>query len=354
MVRPFHIALYLAIVVAAAAGADFSGAALEPVFSRARAQGLLGAGQEGAVEIHALARVFPEIGPGVEAVKRDAEGKYYVVAAPARSVAIFDTDGKRLGQVPNEASGGATIVFAEDIDIDAGGRLLVADRGANAVKIFGSDGALYGTVPVASPTFVVSLLEGEFAVSSLGSTPAINIYNAGGKRLQSFGTLPASPRQFSLDRYESLGLMCGDLAGHIYFAYALLPDPVIRKYDRNGYALYEISLVAEEFAGGVPGKRPSALSLERRPAAAEKPEVNAIGVDPATQELWAAVGNALLHFAKDGARRTVYRTFTPEGARLEPRTILVEPDRILLGADPLGIYEFARPDKGRANSAAAH
>jgi hypothetical protein len=347
MVRPFQIALalQLAILVAAAARPLFGLAAGGPLWS-------LGAGQEAGVEIHAVGRLFPEIGPGLEAVKRDAAGKYYVVAAPAHSVAIFDSDGKRLGQVPNESSQGATIVFAEDIDVDAGGRLLVGDRGANAVKIFGADGSLAATVPVAAPTYVVALLDGYFAVSSLGSTPAINIYNAHGKRVQSFGTLPASPRQFSLDRYESLGLMCGDLAGHIYFAYALLPDPVIRKYDRNGYALYEISLDSDEFAGGVPGKRPSALSLDRREAAAEKPEVNAIGADPATQELWAAMANTLLHFSKDGTRRGVYRTFTPEGARLEPRTILVEPERILLGADPLGIYEFTRPDRPRGSAPA--
>jgi len=345
--RSFHIALSLAVAMLLAAAAG-------PLWSLAGAAGphfSLGAGQEASTEIHAVARLFPEIGPGLETLKRDAEGKYYVVAAPARSVAIFDTDGKRIGQVPNESSAGATIVFAEDIDIDAGGRLLVGDRGANAVKIFGSDGALDATVPVASPTFIVALLGGEFAVSSLGATPAINIYNTQGKRLQSFGTLPASPRQFSLDRYESLGLMCGDLSGHIYFAYALLPDPVIRKYDRNGYALYEISIDSDELAAGTPGKRAGAFSLGGRQAAVEKPGINAIGADPATQELWAAVGNMLLHFNKDGSRRAAYRTLTPEGARLEPRTILVEPDRILLGADPLGIYEFARPDRPRAGAA---
>ena len=31
-----------------------------------------------------------------------------------------------------------------------------------------------------------------------------------------------------------------------------------------------------------------------------KPEFTAVGVDPATQEVWAAVGNLLFHFDKDG------------------------------------------------------
>jgi len=36
---------------------------------------------------------------------------------------------------------------------------------------------------------------------------------------------------------------------------------------------------------------------------------------------------------------------TPQGARLEGNTILVEQDRLIVGSDPLGIYEFERPDK---------
>ncbi len=33
--------------------------------------------------------------------------------------------------------------------------------------------------------------------------------------------------------------------------------------------------------------------------------------------------------------------------RLEAAAILIEPDRLLLASDPLGIYEFPRPDKKR-------
>ena len=32
-------------------------------------------------------------------------------------------------------------------------------------------------------------------------------------------------------------------------------------------------------------------------------------------------------------------------ARLEANTILIEKDRLIIGSDPLGIYEFERPDK---------
>jgi hypothetical protein len=345
MVRRLQLAIWLAILLPVAAGwVFFLAAAAAPLGSPA-------AGQEVGVEIHALGRLFPEIGPGLETLKRDAAGKYYVVAAPGHSVAIFDAEGNRVGQIPNDNSHGATISFAEDIDLDADGRLLVVDRGAKAVKIFAADGSLAASVPVAAPTSVVALVGGDFAVSTVGSSPAINIYNVHGKRLQTFGSLPAATRQWALNRYLNLGIMCGDLAGHIYFAYSFLPDPIIRKYDRYGYATYEIDLSADEFTGARDAHR-DPLSLDRRPASSVKPVIGALAADPATQEVWAAIGNTLLYFDKDGNRRAAYRTFTPEGARLEPRAILVEPERILLGADPLGIFAFARPEKARAGAAA--
>jgi len=52
-----------------------------------------------------------------------------------------------------------------------------------------------------------------------------------------------------------------------------------------------------------------------------------------------------MHFDKDGQRLATFRTYMPGGARIEASTILVEPDRLLIGADPQGIYEFPRPDK---------
>jgi len=61
--------------------------------------------------------------------------------------------------------------------------------------------------------------------------------------------------------------------------------------------------------------------------------------------VWIALHNTLLHFDQEGNRRASYKIYTPEGARLEATTILVEADRLLIGEDPLGIYEFSRPDK---------
>jgi hypothetical protein len=54
-----------------------------------------------------------------------------------------------------------------------------------------------------------------------------------------------------------------------------------------------------------------------------------------------------VRFDREGNRRATYRIYTPQGAKLEATTILVERDRLLIGADPLGIYEFERPEKNR-------
>src|SRR5260370_7561255 len=73
--------------------------------------------------------------------------------------------------------------------------------------------------------------------------------------------------------------------------------------------------------------------------------LTAVGVDRTNGEVWIALYNPLLHFDKEGDRRATYKMYTPQGARLEANTILVEQDRLIIGSDPLGIYEFDRPDK---------
>ena len=52
-----------------------------------------------------------------------------------------------------------------------------------------------------------------------------------------------------------------------------------------------------------------------------------------------------MRFDKDGSRLSSFRTYLPGGARLEPSQILVEPERLLIGADPQGIYEFPETRK---------
>jgi hypothetical protein len=76
----------------------------------------------------------------------------------------------------------------------------------------------------------------------------------------------------------------------------------------------------------------------------EKPTITAVGVDPQTQEMWASVGKALLHFDKSGNLLDSYLIATPDGAALRAKAIVVEPGRLIIASDPRGIFVFERPD----------
>lgn len=300
-------------------------------------------------QILARARVFPDIGPGVSVLKRDGAGRYYILASPATAIAIYAADGRRIGQIPNANSRGAKIAYAQDIDLDGAGRLFVADRGANAVKVFEPDGSLAGTIRITAPLSVVALPNGECAVAALRSEPLVSIFNLQGKLVGSFGNSLVTRQDTDGNPSLNRGRIYGNRGGHIYFAFTDLPDPTIRKYDRFGYAAHEFSLPSSDFRPQAQARRWDTLTIGGSDdASPAKPVIRALGVDPATQDVWAAIGDELVHFDKDGNRRAAYHTATAEGVAIEPDSILVEPDRILLASDPLGIFDFAIPGQQRA------
>ena len=121
----------------------------------------------------------------------------------------------------------------------------------------------------------------------------------------------------------------------------------VRKFDGLGYLVMEISLKTLEF-------QPAAQAARKAIARSEDSEktvpslhriISAVGVDPQSQEIWIAIGTLLMRFDKDGQRLSSFRTFLPSGARLEASQILVEPGRLVIAADPQGIFEFSKPEK---------
>jgi len=115
-----------------------------------------------------------------------------------------------------------------------------------------------------------------------------------------------------------------------------------------------------EMGGGGMGERPGGfhrpggvsgtgflgtVQFVQRAASGEKPQINALAEDPATQEIWAVIGGDLVHFDKDGNVAGSYCLSTADQAPVKPSTILVDADRILIGIDPFGIFEYGRPDK---------
>jgi len=303
-------------------------------------------------EIQARRRVFPEIGPGVSALKRDAAGRYYILAAPATAVAVYDVDGHPLGQIPNAQSRGAKIVYASDIDVDADGRLFVADRGSNAVKIFGADGSLLETVPVAMPMSIAALSGLEFAATLLRSDRLVSLFNAQGRLARAFGEAPHSSGNPDGHAVLSHGRVYGDGRGQIYFVFTDLPDPTIRRYDRFGFAASEIALPASEFRPAPEARQWTTVTIGNDHAPPSIPVIRALAADPETEDIWATIGDELLDFDKYGNRRAAYLTSTKQGVRIEATALLIEHDRILMADDRNGIFDFAFPEARPAPSPA--
>ena len=298
------------------------------------------------IEITARARLFPDIGPGIKAVRRDAAGHYYFLSTTDPAVRVYAADNTFLGQIPTDAKSPAAIVYGDDMDVDAAGRVYVADRGANAVKVYTHDGRLALSIPVNAPTSVVALPTGEIAVAAMKSGELVTVYGMTGKDLREFGDLSDLAEHEDLNRLLNIGRLAGDPANHIYYAFSYMPEPTVRKYDAFGYSAYQISLKTIDIYPTAQAMRRAIYRLDQQSTTPQLQKViNAIGVDPATEEVWVALGDDLMKFDKDGNRIEKYRTLTTSGEDLTPTSILIEPHRLLLADDPHGVFEFARPDQ---------
>ena len=305
-------------------------------------------------DLTAAKRLLPGVGPGLRAVKRGTDGNYYVLTAPGSSASVFDPAGKLLRKVPAyEASKGpspqaaelAGITFGEDLDVDAQGTVCVADRGANAIKIWDTKGNAR-LVKVNAPVSVAALPDGEIAVATMRESHLVIVFDKNGHDVREFGDPEPISERPELNRFLNIGILVTDGGGHLYYAFPYLPEATVRQYDRNGYGGQDIQYTGVD---AWPAAQATRKEIERQEKRGEPPVfkriLTAVGVDRTSGEVWMALGNSLLHFDQDGNRRATYKIYTPEGARLEAITILVDNDHLLIGSDPLGIYEFDRPGK---------
>ncbi len=298
--------------------------------------------------LEARGRVFSQIGPGFQAIRRGAAGQYYVLVAPGAAVQVFNAAGEKTESVPAHPAGASAIVFGDALDLDASGRLYVADRGGNAVNIYATDGSLLAHVPVSAPTGVAALPGDEFAVSSdVNAEHLVAVYDFHGTLLRQFGNFVDLVGDASVNRRLNRGHLASDADGNVYFAFEYVPEPTVRKYDRYGYLAEEMTPAGREFQGVEQAARREIARASKGNNFVPDEIVSSIGVDTSSQELWMAVGGVLLHFDRAGHESESARTLMPGGARLEPTFILVEPERILLGNDPLGLYEVARAGKSQ-------
>jgi hypothetical protein len=306
-------------------------------------------------ELTAQRRLFPEIGVGLRAVKRGDNDKTYILSS--QGLMVFDakdhkflTIGSRAADAPaskTSAPGAAAAgqSFAEDFDVDAAGQIYVADRAANLIVEYSPDGNRIKSFQVNAPLAVAALPDGEVAVATLQDPRLVLVFDKNGRDIRDFGELEEVSSREDLNRYLNSGYLATDARGDIYYAFIYTPEPTVRQYDRNGYASQTFQFTEiEAFAAAQAARKEIERQERKGKQPAFKPILTAIGVVRSTGEVWIALHNRLLRFDKDGYRKATYQLYTPDGTRLDANSIVIEKDRILIGSDPLGIFEFERPD----------
>jgi hypothetical protein len=291
-------------------------------------------------------RVFSPIGPGLRALRHGADGKYYLLASPAVGIALFDSAEKQLTVIGTpSAAGHPVIAFGEDCDVDAQGNIYVADRGNNLIQVFAPDGKLLRSISFNAPVSVAALPEGEVAVTAPRGLHLVTVFGSNGRLVREFGDPEQISARDDLNRYVSIGRLASDPQGRLYYGYTYLPEPDVRQYDRFGFAKLDFQFTSIE---AFTDARAMRKEIDRQEKRSDPPRLlpllTAFGVDPVNGDVWVALHNTLLHFDSEGNRRSEYQVYTKDGARLEANVLLVEENRLLIGSDPLGVWEFARPD----------
>ena len=301
-------------------------------------------------QLDANRRLLSNIGPGLRAVKVGADARTYVLASPSPGLVVFDKESKPIITIGPPASVAKDvhlpIVFGEDCDVDAQGKIYVADRGGNRIQVFSPEGELLRSISINAPVSVAALPEGEVAVSTLHEPKLVMVFDKNGRVVREFGEPEQISDREDLNRFLNIGVLAADPQGHLYYAFEYTPEPTVRQYDRAGYAGQDVQYTAVDAYPEAQAVRREIVRQEKHSKSpAFKRVLTAVGIDPVTSEVWMGVGNNLLHFDKEGNRRDTYQLYTPNGARLAVSTILISKDHLVIGNDPLGIYEFNRPDK---------
>jgi hypothetical protein len=301
-------------------------------------------------ELTARRRLFPDAGVGLRAIKGGDGDKTYVLSS--QGLMVFDVKDHKLLTIGSPTTDVAASkptapapTFAEDFDVDATGQIYVADRAANLIVEYSANGNRLKSFHVNAPLSVAALPDGEVAVTTLHDPHLILVFDKNGRDVREFGELEEISSREDLNRYLNSGYLASDARGNIYYAFIYTPEPTVRQYDRNGYASQTIQFTEiEAFAAAQAARKEIERQERKGKQPAFKPILTAIGVVRATGEVWIALHNRLLRFDKDGYRKATYQLYTPDGTRLDANSILVEKDRILIGSEALGIFEFERPD----------
>jgi hypothetical protein len=298
-------------------------------------------------------RLFPLARFGVRGIKGGPDGRYYVLTAHV--VVVFLADGTKVGEIPAPASKGGKVdqfTYGEAFDVGRDGLIYVADRIANTIRIFKPDGAPVLNLEFTSPTGVVALAGGEFAVTNNSGDHLVSVFDMKGSEVRTFCDPVEISKTPETNQYLSTARLATDAASDVYVAFTFFPEPTVRKFDRVGYATAETVLDTLEFAPASQSIRREMKRQDDRgaPLKLDHQRITAIGVDPESQTMWLTIGDEILRFDKDGGFLMRYTLYMPDGSQFDPNYVFVEKDRLIISTESLGIYEFPRPDKDPALS----
>src|SRR5260370_10940048 len=277
----------------------------------ALAAGSAAAQDETELDLTARQRVFPGVGPGLRTIKRGADGRLYILASPSPGLLVFDAQGKRVlssnevGLRPSGTGQGHNLSsFGEDCDEAADGKIYVADRGANLIQVFTADGTLLRSIPVKAPVAIAALPAGEVAVATLREPHLVIVFDKNGRDVREFGDPEPLAERKNYNRFLSIGHLATDAQGHLYYAFAYLPEPTVRQYDRLGYAGQDIQYTAvEAFATAQSARK----EIERQESKGKEPSfkrvLTAVGAGRGKGGVWIPPHTPLLHFLKEGDPR---------------------------------------------------
>lgn len=308
-------------------------------------------------ELTAKRHLFPEIGAGLRDVKLGPGDKLYVLSS--LGLIVFDAKEHKLLTIgatppttvpassktaPAAPAAPAAPSFAEDFDVDASGQIYVVDRAANLIAVYSPEGSRLRSFPVNAPLSIAALSDGEVAIATLRDPHLVTVFDKNGRETREFGELEDISDRADLNRYLNSGYLASDTRGDIFYGFIFTPEPTVRQFDPNGYAVQTIQFAEiDAFASAQAARKEIERQERKGKQPVFKPILTAVGVAP-TGEVWIALHNRLLRFDKDGNRQATYQLYTPDGARLDANTILIQKNRILIASDPQGVFEFERPD----------
>ena len=293
-------------------------------------------------ELIARARLFPSITSGVTAIRRDSAGRYLVLTERG-GVQIFDSKGQPVGRAPSDSS--APIQFGAGLDVDAKGRIYVADRARNVVAVYDSQGKIEREIRIFGPTSVAALPSGEVAVASTRSPKLVTVFGADGLVAREFGDPAQISGRADLNRLANLGRLCLDSSGRIYYSFTYLPEPTVRRYDRFGYSDFQLVITTEDYLESSMAARRTIVREEEKPKEPLDLHVilGPVAVDPANGDIWLGIRGRLLRYSSDAIPRGSYLIYTPDEDRIEASALVIEPGRIVVGSEELGVFDLPRP-----------